>query len=122
MTPRAPLGRLAREKDFRRVYRDGTRRATRLIVLHALPNELDTVRLGIAVGRRFGHAVARNRLRRRLREAVRATSGRIGAGVDIIVIPRGEAGTVGYADLRTEMTATLQAAGLLASGAGGDRL
>lgn len=121
MTPRAPLGRLRREQDFRRVYRDGARRATRLIVLHALPNELDTVRLGIAVSRRFGRAVARNRLRRRLREAVRATSERIGAGVDIIVIPRGAAGTVGYADLRDEMTATLQAAGLLASGAGGDR-
>ncbi len=52
---------------------------------------------------------------------MRATSERIGAGVDIIVIPRGAAGTVGYADLRDEMTATLQAAGLLASGAGGDR-
>lgn len=121
MTPRATLGRLAREQDFRRVYRDGARRATRLIVLHALPNDLDTVRLGVAVGRRFGRAVARNRLRRRLREAVRASCDRIGAGVDLIVVPRTAAGTAEYADLRTEMTATLQAAGLLASGAGGDR-
>ena len=121
MAPRATLGRLAREEDFRRVYRDGARRAARLIVLHALPTEIHTVRLGVSVGRRFGRAVARNRLRRRLREAVRASCARIGASVDLIVVPRAAAGTAEYADLRDEVTATLQAAGLFAGGAGGDR-
>ncbi len=120
MAPRVPLGRITREEDFRRVYRHGARRSTRLVVLHLLSNDLNSVRLGVAVGRRFGRAVARNRLRRRLREAVRAASEEIGAGVDVVVVPREPAGNAAYASLREEVTTALRAAGLLAP-TGGER-
>ena len=121
MAPRAPLGRITREEDFRRVYRHGARRSTRLVVLHLLSNELNSVRLGVTVGRRFGRAVARNRLRRQLREAVRAASQEIGAGVDVIVVPREPAGNAGYAALRDEVTTALRAAGLLPGAEGEGR-
>jgi ribonuclease P protein component len=107
------LGRLSREDEFRRVYREGVRRSTALLVIHARLNHLGTVRLGVAVGRRFGGAVVRNRLRRRLREAVRAERGRLSQGVDLVVTPRGTAAAASMADLRAAVGDALAAAGLL---------
>lgn len=94
------IGRLSREEDFRRVYREGSRCATALLVLHARPNGTRRVRLGLVVSRRFGGAVARNRVRRRLREAVRAEGARIRAGADVVVVPSRAAASAIYADLR----------------------
>jgi ribonuclease P protein component len=114
--PAFALGRLVREDEFRRVYREGARRATRLLVLHARPNGLDSVRLGLVVGRRFGRATRRNRLRRQLREAVRSEGRRIASSVDLVVSPRETAAGAAYSDLRAAVAAALGAAGLLDEG------
>ncbi len=113
MRPRYTVGRLTRNEDFRRVYRDGTRRASALVVLHTYPNGLDTVRLGVPVGRRFGRAVARNRLRRCLREAVRWHRLQLASGVDLVVVPRAAAALAAHTELRNGVRDVLAAAGLL---------
>ncbi|MDR7418455.1 MAG: ribonuclease P protein component [Armatimonadota bacterium] len=112
------LGRLAREDDFRRVYRNGVRRSTALVVIHALPNTVGELRLGLAVGRRLGRAVARNRVRRRLREAVRALRARLHTGHDIVLTPKAEAARAPFGQMRRAVEEALTAAGLLASSAG----
>ncbi len=114
-----PLGRLVRDDDFRRVYREGSRRATALLVIHSLPNERGEVRLGLAVSRRAGPAVARNRMRRRVREAVRAYAPRIAGGIDLVVTPRAAAKTAPFAALLEGIGAALAAGGCLRGGAGG---
>ncbi|MBM3470470.1 MAG: ribonuclease P protein component [Armatimonadetes bacterium] len=106
------IGRLSREEDFRRVYREGSRCTTALLVLHARPNGTERVRLGLVVSRRFGGAVARNRIRRRLREAVRAEQSRIRAGADMVVVPRRAAAAARYADLRGAVGIALDRAGM----------
>ncbi len=121
MVPAHALGRLAREDEFRRVYREGARRSTALLVLHVRPNGLAVVRLGVAVARRLGRAVRRNRLRRRLREAVRAHARRIGAGADLVVVARDAAVKATYDDLYVAVATALSAAGLLEERAGGGR-
>lgn len=118
MAANGALGRLAREDEFRRVYREGVRRATALLVVHARPNQLGAVRVGIAVGRRFGRAVTRNRLRRRLREAVRAERRRLRGGVDLVVIPREGAAGAGLPELRVAIGEALAATGLCGDGGG----
>ena len=84
-----------------------------LVIMHACPNDLGTVRLGLAVGRRFGRAAARNRLRRRLREAVRSYRPWMQASVDLVVVPRMAAVAANYADLRGGVRTALEAAGVL---------
>lgn len=108
------IGRLPREADFRLVYRAGSRRTTEVLVIHVLPTRGHDVRLGLAVGRRFGRAVVRNRLRRRIREAVRAHRPRIRVGCDLVVSPRNRTVTASFAELLSAVDEVLSAAGVLA--------
>ena len=50
--------------------------------------EAAAVRLGLAVGRRVGHAPKRNLIKRRLREAFRVRRAAMPAGIDIVVSVR----------------------------------
>ena len=63
--------RLRRSADIARVRRRGTRVASPYFVLFVAPGGAETTRLAITAPRRLGTAVARNRIRRRLRAAFR---------------------------------------------------
>lgn len=81
--------RLRRRFDFQRVRRRGRSWPTHLIVLVILSNDLGHNRYGFAVGKRVGGAVARNRVKRRLREAIRRLHPTLIQGYDIVIIARG---------------------------------
>lgn len=84
--------RLRRTADFQRVY--GVRQVVhdRALVVFYLENGLPYARFGVAVGKKHGSAVRRNRLKRLLREAWRLNPGLFPSGVDYILIPRVGAG------------------------------
>jgi ribonuclease P protein component len=66
--------RLSRSRDFDAVYRHGRSVSTRSLTLHwfAREGEPGDPRLGLAVPKAAGNAVARNRIKRQLREIWRA--------------------------------------------------
>ena len=74
--------------DFRRVYDRRVSAADDNLVVYGCENDQAHARLGISVGRKFGKAVFRNRLRRLFREAFRLTRAEIPTGLDLIMIPR----------------------------------
>ncbi len=80
--------RLAHDLQFKAVYAARMRRDAGFIVVHAAPNGLNRTRLGLAVGRRAGNAVMRNRLKRMVREAFRLSRTDIAPGLDIVVSVR----------------------------------
>lgn len=84
--PRA--ARLLRHADFERVYKQGQRHFARHMTLFFLPRADGGSRVGFTVGRVLGGAVERNRIKRRLREAVRRQRGRLKARVDVVVNPK----------------------------------
>ncbi|HSB75152.1 MAG TPA: ribonuclease P protein component [Terriglobales bacterium] len=84
--PRA--ARLLRHADFERVYKQGQRHFARHMTLFFLPRAEPGSRVGFTVGRVLGGAVERNRIKRRLREAVRRQRARLRAGVDVVVNPK----------------------------------
>ena len=69
-------------------------------------------RIGFSVSKRVGGAVVRNRVKRRLREAVRRTLADLPPGWDIIIGARPPAATAEYATLDTAMRELLARAGL----------
>jgi len=91
--------RLRLNADFQRVRQKGRSWANRLVVLCALPNELEHSRFGFAASKRIGKAVVRNRVRRRMREAVRLRFGAIEEGWDMVFIARSAIADSNYAEL-----------------------
>ena len=78
--------RLTGSKRFSQIHRDGSNTANRLLVIRFLANGTDQSRFGFMVSKRIGNAVVRNRVKRRLREAVRTSQ--IKTGWDAIFIAR----------------------------------
>ena len=78
--------RLTGTKQFSQIHQGGSNTANRLLVLRFLANGTDQSRFGFMVSKRIGNAVVRNRVKRRLREAVRTSQ--VKAGWDAIFIAR----------------------------------
>jgi ribonuclease P protein component len=82
--------RLSRSRDFDAVYRRGRSVSTRFLVLHWFDREGDDdgPRIGLAVPRKAGGAVKRNRLKRQLREIWRGLLAEVPADRDYVLVVR----------------------------------
>lgn len=87
--PRA--ARLRKRREFDRVVRGGVCLADRRMRLWAIRNDLGWSRLGLIVGRQHGNAVARNRIKRLLREAFRLRRAELPVGLDLVCRPHAQA-------------------------------
>jgi len=106
--------RLRVRRDFLAVYRKGRAWSHRFLVLRTLPNGLPHNRYGFVVSKRLGKAVARNRLKRRLREGVRLCTVR--PGWDVVLLARPPAAAATYQQLREALVDLLSRARLLDKG------
>jgi ribonuclease P protein component len=97
--------------DFRRVREQSPRVWPHpLLVLHVAPNDLDHARIGITVSSRVGKAVVRNRIRRRLREALRARFSSLRVGYDLLIVARPGSARASWNDLCAALNVVLQRA------------
>ncbi|MCR5826172.1 MAG: ribonuclease P protein component [Oscillospiraceae bacterium] len=85
--------------EFRRVYNKGKSGVSPFLVVYARPNRGARSRLGVTVSAKLGHAVARNRVRRRLREIYRLAQPRLKQGYDVVLVARGRAMRCSYQEL-----------------------
>ncbi len=107
------LQRLGSSETFRLVYRQGRRLAKDALILYVRPNGLGLSRVGVSVARGAGTAVRRNRLRRRVREALRHEEARVAGGFDLVLVPRPPAAGAPFAALRTAVRDLLVQAGVV---------
>jgi ribonuclease P protein component len=92
--------RLLRHADFERVYKEGRRHFSASLTVFYRPRaeesgEMRTeasaphgLRVGFTVGRALGGAVERNKMKRRLREAVRLSGLPNGVAADVVMNPK----------------------------------
>jgi len=96
--------RLLRHSDFERVYKLGRRHfAAHLTVFYLRRAEGSGPRVGFTVGKVLGGAVERNRMKRRLREAVRLHRLSLSASVDVVMNPKKSVLKVEFAELGNEI-------------------
>ena len=62
------------------------------------------LRVGFTVGRALGGAVQRNRMKRRLREAVRLSRPAAGVAADVVINPKKSLLTADFADVLNEVS------------------
>lgn len=106
--------RLLRHADFERVYKLGRRHfSAAMTVFYLSRQELGAnaarpvgpgLRIGFTVGRALGGAVQRNRMKRRLREAVRITRRPASVNADVVINPKKSLLTVEFADVVKEVS------------------
>ena len=92
-TPRAtfrPHERINDPRDFRRAFERKRSASDAAMIVYGVENGRDYPRLGISIGRKkVRRAVARNRVKRLLREAFRLGKEELPPGIDLVVVPRG---------------------------------
>ena len=111
--------RLSKSGDFDRVYREGNSRANRFLVLYSFPRgegEPDAPsRLGLSVGRKLGGAVARNKVKRAVRQAFWDLDNRLQPGHDYVVVARPDAEGLlerdGQEGIRSSLAELVEASG-----------
>jgi len=103
--------RLLRHADFERVYKLGRRHfSASLTAFYLLRPESEAARsatsgprIGFTVGRALGGAVQRNRMKRRLREAVRLCGLPGQAGADVVINPKKSLLVIDFAEVVNEV-------------------
>jgi ribonuclease P protein component len=106
--------RLLKHADFERVYKQGRRHFSPHMTVFYLVQATDAsqekrARVGFTVGRVLGGAVERNRIKRRLREAVRLRRSSLLGAVDIVINPKKSILTLEFATVLEEVGRALDA-------------
>jgi ribonuclease P protein component len=109
----AGLEMLRAAKDFAALQRSVRARSERLLTARFAANGGDRIRFGISTSRRVGGAVVRNRVRRRIRESLRALGPRLIVGWDVLIVARPESALASGAELATTLERLLRKGGAL---------
>ena len=104
---------LKKNSDFHRLYTRGKSAVNPYLVVYCRKNREGRSRFGYTVSARLGHAVVRNRVRRRLREIVRLNGARLVPGYDMVIVARSRAVDCEYRRLEEAYLKACRKLGLL---------
>lgn len=106
--------RLRKNKDFKRVYEGKFSIPAGTLVLYVLKTErAGAPRIGISVSKRVGNSVLRNRVRRRLREAVRPYIGDLPEGTDLVIVGRIRIAEASFSQIQKDLHRVINRSGIL---------
>ena len=105
--------RVRENKRFQEIRHKGQSCSNRILVLCFLPNDLAYSRFGFSVSSRIGNAVTRNRIKRRLREALRLRIEEIKPGWDLVFVGRNPIRDADYHSMEAACARLLRRAQLL---------
>ena len=104
--------RVRSRADYLKIQRSGRKMGGRYLIILSMDNDLSASRFGITVSRKTGNAVARNRVKRRIKELQRLNRDSIVPGKDIVVIATREAPKATFEKMEIEYADLIRRAGL----------
>lgn len=104
---------LKKNSDFRRLYSKGKSAVDPYLVIYCRRNKGGVNRVGYTVSTKLGHAVTRNRVRRRLREIYRLNSHSLRSGYDMVIVARNRCVGAEYSALETAFLSVCDKLGLI---------
>ncbi|MBI4633912.1 MAG: ribonuclease P protein component [Deltaproteobacteria bacterium] len=99
--------RIRKRGEFLIIYKRGVRRHSENFTVIVFKNRGENKRLGIAVSKKVGDAVKRNRIKRLVREFFRLNKHRFPSSQDIVIIGKKFLPTLTYKDVRVELESLL---------------
>lgn len=103
--------KLLKHSVFQHVYKNGKRHFSGLLTAFYVfrgPSELEGPRVGVTVSRALGGAVQRNRIKRRMREAIRYHLADLSASVDLVFNPKKTTLTADFSQIDQEVKRALE--------------
>ncbi len=94
---------LKKNQDFRNVYENGKSYADKYLVMYVLENNKNINRLGISASKKVGNSVVRHRFARLVRESYRLHENIFNSGLDIVVVARKSAASVGFSEIESAL-------------------
>ena len=104
---------LKKNRDFQKVYREGTSLANRQLVMYILENGTDRNRLGISVSKKVGNSIVRHHITRLVRESYRLNEASYKKGYDMVVIARNAANGLGYFEIEKSLLHVSRKSGVI---------
>lgn len=94
---------LKKNHQFQYVYKNGKSYANKYLVMYVIENGLEINRIGISVSKKVGNSIVRHRVTRLVRESYRLQESIFNSGLDIVIVARPGAATVGYKEVESAL-------------------
>ena len=94
---------LKKNHQFQFVYKYGKSFANKFLVMYVKENGTDRNRIGISVSKKVGNSIVRHRVTRLVRESYRLHEAVFNSGLDIVIVARLSAASVGYYEIENAL-------------------
>ena len=94
---------LKKNHQFQFVYKNGRFRANKYLVMYVKENGLGINRVGISVSKKVGNSIVRHHVTRLLRESYRLHENIFNSGLDMVIIARPGAASIGYEEAESAL-------------------
>lgn len=94
---------LKKNHQFQFVYQNGRSYANKYLVMYVKENGMDKNRIGISVSKKVGNSVVRHRVTRLIRESYRLHESIFNSGLDIVIVARQGAASVGFNEVESAL-------------------